>query len=107
MKLHKYLVSNKEFVISKQIVRSGTSIGANITEAGFSGSDNDFVSKMNIAAKECAETDYWLGRLSSGGFIDDKGYESMRNDCAELGKMITASIKTKKQNMNKTKDYRL
>lgn len=107
IKLHKYLVAKKEFVMSKQILRSGTSIGANIAEAGCSWSDKDFIAKMNIASKERSETNYWLGRLKSGGFIDDKGYESMCNDCTEIGKMITASIKTKKQNMRNTKDYRL
>jgi four helix bundle protein len=105
VRLHNYLTGvKKEFIMSKQIIRSGTSIGANISEAGFSGSDKDFVFKLNIAAKECYETNYWLGRLRAGDFIDDKGLDSMRDDCTEIAKMISASIKTKKQNMNKTID---
>ena len=101
VRLHRHLTKDKnEFTISKQILRSGTSIGANIAEAGFAGSDKDFLFKLNIAAKECSETGYWLGRLQAGGYINEKGYESILKDWEEIGKMITSSIKTKQQNMS-------
>jgi four helix bundle protein len=102
VKLHTYLTTNKkEFVISKQIVRSGTSIGANIAEASFSGSDKDFLCKLNIAAKECSETGYWLNRLKSADYISKEQFDSVYKDWEEIGKMLTSSIKTKKKNMHK------
>jgi four helix bundle protein len=104
VKLYKFLVAKKEYNMSDQILRSGTSIGANISEAGFSNSDKDFLSKLVIASKERSETSYWLKRLKAGGYITEKQYESMYNDCSEIGKMLTASIRTKKQKLGNTND---
>jgi four helix bundle protein len=101
VKLYKFLIAKKEFNMSDQVLRSGTSIGANIAEAGFSNSDKDFLSKLVIASKERSETSYWLKRLKFGGYITEKQFESMHNDCSEIGRMLTASIRTKKQRLAK------
>jgi four helix bundle protein len=102
MRLHRYLhATKKEFIVSKQIVRSGTSIGANISEANRASSLKDFVSKMNIAAKECSETEYWLERLRGSGYITNEQFDSVHGDCLELGKMLTSTIKTATANLHK------
>ena len=96
IKLYQFLIGEKkEFIMSKQILRSGTSIGANCREAGRGQSRADFFSKMSIALKEADETDYWLELLLYGGYIDQKLYISFRNDCQELIRILTAI--TKKQ----------
>ncbi len=85
MKLYKYLtVEKKEYVLSKQILRSGTSIGANIAESQFAQSRKDFLSKLYIALKECAETIYWLDLLFETEYLSENEYQSLRNDCEEL-----------------------
>ena len=84
----------KEYVLSKQLLRSGTSIGANIAEAIYGSSRKDFVAKLQIAQKEAAETLYWLELLSSCEYIPDKLFRSMFHDCDELLSMLSASIKT-------------
>jgi four helix bundle protein len=95
--LYKYLAGEKkEFVLSKQVLRSGTSIGANVTEAAQAQSKADFVSKLSIAHKESFETDYWLNLLRDGDFINPKQAESLILDCHELQKLLTTSIKTAK-----------
>ena len=95
IKLYKYLCNEKkEFILSKQILRSGTSIGANITEAEYGISRKDFLAKMYIAFKECAETLYWLELLHSSGYLDTNQYESIKSDCDELMKMLSAITKT-------------
>jgi len=100
IKLYKYLCGeHKEFTISKQILRSGTSIGANVAEAGSASSVKDFISKLTIAAKECSETIYWLKRLKACGLITQKGFDSIYNDCSEIGKILTSSLKTSKKNL--------
>ncbi|MDR1338308.1 MAG: four helix bundle protein [Rickettsiales bacterium] len=105
MLLHGYLhTTKKEFVVSKQIVRSGTSIGANISEANRASSLKDFVSKMNIAAKECSETEYWLERLKGSRYITNEQFDSIHNDCLELGKMLTSTIKTATAKLYKKKE---
>jgi len=97
IKLYKYLCDEKrEFVLSKQILRSGTSIGANIAEAECGFSRKDFLAKMYIAYKECAETGYWLELLVSSEYIGKKEYHSIKSDCDELMKMLTAITKTTK-----------
>ncbi|MBQ5765302.1 MAG: four helix bundle protein [Clostridia bacterium] len=99
IKLHQYLIKNKkETVISKQIIRSGTSIGANINEANYGQSVADFISKMHIALKETAETEYWIKLLYMSEYIDDKISSSLLNDCLEIKKILIASIKTAKEN---------
>ncbi len=87
----------KEFVLSKQILRSGTSIGANIEEANQAQSKIDFIHKLYIALKEAAETNYWLRLLRDSKLINKKLAESFLTDCEELQKMLTASIKTSKK----------
>jgi len=92
IKLYKYLCEDKkEFILSKQILRSGTSIGANINESQSAESKNDFIHKLGIAAKEIRETEYWLRLLKDGQFIESKSFESIIEECNEL-KKITSSI---------------
>ena len=84
----------KQYVLSKQLMRSGTSIGANVTEAQQAQSKKDFVAKMNIALKEAAETKYWLRLLHDTGFLSDKEYDSIFNDSVEIEKIIVAIVKS-------------
>ena len=99
IKLHRFLIkSKKETIISKQIVRSGTSIGANINEANYGQSKADFISKMHIALKETAETEYWLRLLVLSEYIDEKMSESLLNECLEIKRLLIASINTAKNN---------
>ena len=98
--LYKYLCEEKkEFVLSKQILRSGTSIGAMVREAEHSESKADFVHKLAIAQKEINETIYWLELLQTTEYISDKEFESINDDAVEVIKMITASIKTAKKSL--------
>ena len=102
IKLHQYLIkTKKETIISRQIVRSGTSIGANINEANYGQSKADFISKMHIALKETAETEYWIKLLNMSEYIDDKTSESLLNDCLEIKRILIASINTAKENNKK------
>ena len=101
IKLHKYLLkTQKETIISKQIVRSGTSIGANINEANYGQSKADFISKLHIALKEAAETEYWLRLLLASEYISEELGDSMLKDCLELKRILIASINTAKSNTN-------
>jgi four helix bundle protein len=98
LKMYKYLSSDKnELIISKQILRSGTSIGANISESRNAQSNADFINKLNIALKEADETLYWIKILHNGEYINEKEYESIYNDADELVKLLVSSIKTLKQ----------
>ena len=102
IKLYKFIsVEKKEFVLSKQILRSGTSIGANIEEANHAQSKTDFIHKLAIAQKEAAETNYWLKLLRDSEFLTDKQAESLLIDCEELQKMLASAIKTSKENLQK------
>ncbi len=95
--LYKYMISEKkEFIMSKQILRSGTSIGANVKESVNSQSNADFISKMSIALKESDETEYWLELLHETGYISDEQFNSIILDCRELIKILTSIIKTSK-----------
>ncbi|MDI6736843.1 MAG: four helix bundle protein [Endomicrobiia bacterium] len=97
--LYKHLCDEKkEFVLSKQILRSGTSVGAMIREAEHSESKADFVHKMAIAQKEINETIYWLELLCETGYISTNEFESLNADAVEIIKMLTISIKTAKRN---------
>ena len=97
VKLHRYLIKDKkETVISKQIVRSGTSIGANINEANYGQSKADFISKLHIALKETAETEYWLKLLVMSEYISDGMGNSLLKDCLEIKRILIASINTAK-----------
>ena len=99
VKLCKFLEnSQKEHIISKQIIRSGTSIGANINEAQYGNSKADFISKLHISLKEAAETEYWLRLLYKSELIDKKMFNSLLDDCLELKKLLIASINTAKSN---------
>ena len=98
VKLCRYLRNEKkEFEIASQLLRSGTSIGANIKEAQEGQSKNDFVSKMNIALKEASETEYWLKLLYKTGDLTEQQYESIKTECKELLKLLTAIIKSSKK----------
>lgn len=93
----KYLTEGKkEFVMAKQLLRCGTSIGANCRESKNAQSRGDFQSKLSIALKEADETEYWLDILHATDYLDDKMYTSLNDDCVELIKMLTAIIKTLK-----------
>jgi len=95
VRLYQFLSKeNQEYVMSKQVLRSGTSIGANIAEAIYGSSRKDFVAKLYIAERESAETLYWLELLSSCDYIPDNLYQSLRKDCRELLSMLAASIKS-------------
>lgn len=90
-----------EFIISKQIYRSGTSIGANVSEAQNAQSKSDFLSKMTIASKEANETDYWLNLLHDNGYLNDRQFTSLNSDMKRLLHRIIAIVKTTKENMAK------
>ena len=93
--LYRYLSEKKrECVMSKQVLRSGTLIGANVREANSAQSKADFIAKMSIALKECDETGYWLELLSRTGFLSREEYISIESDCRELFAMITAILKS-------------
>ena len=94
----KYLNQEQhEFVLSKQILRSGTAIGAMVKEAEHGQSRADFIHKMNIALKEANETEYWLMLLKDSEYIDTKSYDSMQKDCSELIKLLASIVKTSKE----------
>ena len=96
--LYRHLCDEKhEYVISKQILRSGTSIGANIHEAEYGQSKRDFTAKMSIALKEAAETEYWLMLLFEAKHLEEGEYITINTDCVELIKMLTSIVKTSKQ----------
>ena len=89
-----------EYILSKQILRSGTSIGANLAESECAISKKDFLAKVYNALKECNETIYWLDLLHETGYISDRQFVSLNNDCVELKKMLTATTKTTVKNLN-------
>ena len=98
IRLYQYLTKDKnEYVMSKQIYRSGTSIGANIAESRNAQSSADFISKLSIALKESDETEYWLKNLYSSGILNEKQFLSIHHDNIEITKMLTSAIKTIKQ----------
>ena len=108
--LYKHLTTTKqEYVLSKQLLRSGTSIGANICEAEQAQSTLDFLSKMSISLKEACESDYWIRLLHRTGFLNDSEFSSIIEDCRELTKLLTSIIRSlkkteiKKYNNNKDK----
>jgi four helix bundle protein len=99
--LYKYLCFEKrEFVLSKQLLRSGTSVGAMVREAEHSESKTDFVHKLAIAQKEINETIYWLELMRETEYISDQEFDSINTDATELIKIITSSIKTAKLTVN-------
>lgn len=97
--LSKYLVEQKrEFVLSKQILRSGTAIGALIRESEHAESKADFIHKLSIALKEANETDYWIDLLHQTNYLIAKEHQSIKTDILELIKLLTSIIKTSKNN---------
>ena len=98
IKLYKELVAQNEYVLSKQILRSGTSIGANVEEASAGQSKKDFIMKMSIASKEARETRYWLRLLSVSGFIG-KNFAGLLKEIEEIIKILTAIVKTSQKNL--------
>ena len=103
IKLYKYLVSEKkEFVLSKQILRSGTAIGALIKEAEHAQSKADFLNKMNIALKEANETEYWLMLLKDSDFLERERFNSLNLECSELIKLLASIVKTTKRSLGRS-----
>lgn len=98
--LYKHLCNNKkEYILSKQVLRSGTSIGANIKEGIQAQSRRDFLNKMNIALKEASETDYWLELLVVSNYIEANASETIITECKELNKMLASIVKTTKKKL--------
>ncbi len=98
--LNKFLIDEKrEFIMSKQITRSGTSIGAMVRESENAESGKDFIHKLSVAQKEANETLYWLDLLFATDYLPEKAYQSLCEDTIEVLKMLTSSIKTKKKNL--------
>ena len=91
------LYLNYYIIISKQIIRSATSIGANINEAGYGSSKADFIAKMHIALKECAETEYWIRLLKESEYITEDLFEGLINNCLSIKRMLVASLNTVKK----------
>ena len=90
----------KEYVQSKQIYRSGTSVGANVRESKHAQSDADFLSKMSIAYKEADETDYWLNMLHDNGYLDDDIFDSLNHDIQRILRILTSIVKTMNQKVH-------
>ena len=100
--LYRWLVSdNKEYILSRQLLRSGTAIGALIKEAEHSQSKADFLNKMNIALKEANETEYWLMLLKDSHILSGNEYVSIHADCSELIRLLASIVKTTKVNLKK------
>jgi len=88
--------TQKEFIMSKQLLKSGTSVGANLHEAKYAQSRNDFISKNSIALKEIAETQYWLELLYKTDYLNLHEYSNINTDCDEIVKMLTSIVKSSK-----------
>ena len=100
VKAYRYLKEEQnEYVLSKQMLRSGTSIGANCKEAIYAQSTLDFINKLSIALKEASETEYWLDLLHDRQYIDNKSFESIHNENIEIIKLLTSIIKTTKSTL--------
>lgn len=99
VKLVQFLQSEKkEFLMSKQLIRSGTAVGALVREAEFGQSKPDFISKMSIALKEANETEYWLNLLKDTQYLEQKSFESISKDCKEIIALLVSTVKTSKLN---------
>jgi len=92
--------AKRESVLTNQLMRSGTSIGANIHESKYAHGTADFISKMQISLKECYESEYWLELLNRTGYIDDETYKSIINACGQIRRMLISSINTVKEKTN-------
>jgi four helix bundle protein len=101
---YKYLIQDKkEFILSKQLVRSGTSIGANIAEANGAISEADFSAKISIAYKECLETKYWLSLLKDTDYFEKNAFDSIYRDADEIGKMLFSILDTTRKSKTQHK----
>jgi four helix bundle protein len=99
IKLYQYLqTEKKEYILSKQLMRSGTSVGAMVRESDQAESKSDFIHKLAIAQKEASETEYWIELLNQSGYIDKTQYDSIFQDITEIRKLLTSIIKTSKTN---------
>ncbi len=99
--LYKYLtIDKREYVISKQLLRSGTSIGANVNEALCSISKKEYLSKMYISYKEASESQYWLELLRESNYINEYDFDTINKKCEELRKILSSITKTTKENFN-------
>ena len=102
VRLHKYLTKMmNEHIMSKQLLRCGTSIGANIAEANEAFTKSDFIYKMSIALKECSESRYWIELLFRTDYLTERQFTSLMGDCLELYKLLTIIIKTARRNLRK------
>lgn len=100
VKLCQYLrASKREYILSQQLERSGTSIRANVTEGQQGQSRADFISKFSIALKETSETKYWLSLLHDTGYLNDREYNSIQKDCIEIERILTSILKTARARM--------
>lgn len=99
--LYKVLVSKNEFVLSKQLLRAGTSIGANVRESEHAQSKADFIHKLSISLKEANETDYWLELLFKSAYLNEIQFKSLKNDNIEINKILASIIITTKQRIGK------
>lgn len=95
---YKFLITEKEFILSKQLLRSGTSIGANVAEALSGSSKKDFANKLNIALKEAHESLYWLELLSATNYLNNDTFLQLRDECKEIIKILSSIILTTRQN---------
>ena len=103
-RLYQFLTEDaeyKEYIQSKQLYRSGTSVGANVRESKHAQSDADFLSKMSIAYKEADESDYWLNLLHDNGYLEDIQFESLSADCTRIIKVLTSIVKTVRNKLGK------
>lgn len=91
---------HRESVLTNQLLRSGTSIGANLHEAQYAQGSKDFISKLEIAQKECYETEYWLELLFETGYIPDEQYKQLHNTCGSIRRMLISSVNTVKSRRN-------
>ena len=96
IKMYKYLCGQKEYVLSKQVLRSGTAIGALVAESVFAQSKADFINKLSISLKEANETLYWLSLLRDSDYINEVMFDSIKKDNEELIRLLVSSIKTAK-----------
>lgn len=101
IKAYRYLIEKNEYILSKQLLRAGTSIGANCREATYAQSKLDFIGKLSIALKETNETIYWIELLHDSDFMDNDSFKSIHADGLEILKLLISIIKTSKSNLQK------
>lgn len=101
VRICKDLIEKREYILSKQLIRSSTSNGANIREANYAQSTKDFIHKLSISLKECDETQYWLELLYDSNYLDEVGFKSLHQQSSEIKRMLSSSILTSKKNLEK------